>query len=198
MARARMAFLPRGGGGGGGGDVPLEGWISVTDHFAGTAAKRKLPDRAAEQACTRLVGMVFRSLRRSRSSAPGRRCRARLAPVVRRLIGKRRQAPASSGYRRGLSASPCASRHDPLTGFTAGRPGSAAAQLAAFEMFIEAGHDLDEIAGLVAVVELKPQDPVPCILASPRRTWNHERHRSHSQPPPSPAIAGSRYRSCRN
>ena len=41
-------------------------------------------------------------------------------------------------------------------------------------MFVQARHDLDEIAGQVAIVELRRENAVPGILAGARRAWQHE------------------------
>ncbi len=42
------------------------------------------------------------------------------------------------------------------------------------QVFIEARHDLDEVAGAMAVVELRVQDPVPGVAAGSGRARQHE------------------------
>src|SRR4029079_314356 len=41
-------------------------------------------------------------------------------------------------------------------------------------MLVEARHDLDEIAGPVAVIELVHQDLIPAVTARARRSWQAE------------------------
>src|SRR5438105_232602 len=47
-------------------------------------------------------------------------------------------------------------------------------RLPAPQMLVQARHDLDEVAGHVAIIELRLEDAVPGVLAGAGRAWQHE------------------------
>src|SRR5664279_2941839 len=55
-------------------------------------------------------------------------------------------------------------------------------QLRPFQVFVEARHDLDEVARLLPVVELAEEDAVPGVLAGSGRAGQHEDELALGQP----------------
>lgn len=124
----------------------------------------------------------------NKSVMPARLTRTRRSPAVPRTrsfgeqsAGDRADHPQAPGRfarkecdeRRGAGARPGG---DNAVGGDFTLPGGdrSATPVAALQVLAEPGHDLDEVAGHVAVVELRLDDAVPGVPAGARRAGQHE------------------------